>query len=408
MFGGVGYPGQGSTGNLNDLFKYTHQTGQWTWMKGDTTIHAPGVYGTAGSPSASNKPGGRHYNSWWTDQNGAFWLFGGLGRDKNTVKIDNMNDLWKIEPPCNPVFLSAVNSTLCVGGTASLSMSPPDNSQVSWYNSPSSTVALGTGSTYVTAPLPSPATYSYYASVATCSAAPRSVAVLTVYALPQISISAPAAVCHGSTFTVSASGGQTYTWNTGSGSAVITLTAGLPGNTVVVIGTDQYGCENSATSTVAVNPLPTVSATSSKTLECYTAPVTFSASGAQSFLWSGGQTTASFSLSNLPIGTNTFAVTGTDANGCKSTATLSFVSSECLGLQSQDAGHVRIYPNPARGFLYIEPQKDRAEVTIHDAIGRRVYYAPALRSGTPIVFDLPPGVYVLSHGEGGATRFIVE
>src|SRR5690349_6611154 len=40
----------------NDLWKYNPGTGQWTWVSGDNTTNASGVYGTKGTAAAANKP----------------------------------------------------------------------------------------------------------------------------------------------------------------------------------------------------------------------------------------------------------------------------------------------------------------------------------------------------------------
>ncbi len=49
VFGGAGYDsvGNGST-DLNDLWRFDPQTGQWTWMSGSNMAGAKGVYGTLG------------------------------------------------------------------------------------------------------------------------------------------------------------------------------------------------------------------------------------------------------------------------------------------------------------------------------------------------------------------------
>ncbi len=48
-------------GYYNDLWKYNPETNLWTWMKGDTTVNQPGIYGTKGIAAALNKPRGREH-----------------------------------------------------------------------------------------------------------------------------------------------------------------------------------------------------------------------------------------------------------------------------------------------------------------------------------------------------------
>ena len=66
-------------GAFNDLWKYSN--GNWTWISGNNTGNATGIFGTQGIPSASNYPGAREYAVGGIDSSGSFWLFGGLGYD---------------------------------------------------------------------------------------------------------------------------------------------------------------------------------------------------------------------------------------------------------------------------------------------------------------------------------------
>jgi N-acetylneuraminic acid mutarotase len=67
---------------------------EWTWAAGSNIANQSGVYGTQGTPAASNSPGGRDGGVGWTDASGNFWLFGGIQNPSPTT--DNyFNDLWK-------------------------------------------------------------------------------------------------------------------------------------------------------------------------------------------------------------------------------------------------------------------------------------------------------------------------
>ena len=98
MFGGAGYASGTPQNQLNDLWVYNTATHQWTWVNGGSqpvttsALGNPGSYGPAGT--ATNQPGGRFGASGWTDGNGHFFLFGGLGVDSNGNPGD-LNDLWE-------------------------------------------------------------------------------------------------------------------------------------------------------------------------------------------------------------------------------------------------------------------------------------------------------------------------
>ncbi len=99
MFGGEGNDPQFTNGPYNDLWEYSPSTKEWTWMSGSSTV--PGnqmaVYGTEGTASAGNVPGGRTESVSWMDGSGNFWLFGGAGFDANGSN-GTLNDLWEYSP----------------------------------------------------------------------------------------------------------------------------------------------------------------------------------------------------------------------------------------------------------------------------------------------------------------------
>ncbi len=99
LFSGYGLDSSGTQGILNDLWKYNPVSNQWTWMKGDTRVDQPGVYGVKGTANISNKPGARYVSTSWTDSNDKFWIFGGDGFNGSTQGI--LNDLWKYDPSTN-------------------------------------------------------------------------------------------------------------------------------------------------------------------------------------------------------------------------------------------------------------------------------------------------------------------
>jgi N-acetylneuraminic acid mutarotase len=94
------FGGSNSAGSLNDLWRYSATTGQWTWISGSSDMNAPGVYGSQGVAEPGNVPGARNLAVSWADGTGALWLFGGIGLDA-TGNSGNLNDLWKFDPNSN-------------------------------------------------------------------------------------------------------------------------------------------------------------------------------------------------------------------------------------------------------------------------------------------------------------------
>lgn len=108
LFGGNGFDSTITDGNLNDLWMFDASQNEWAWMggsstfatkckTGSTTCSRPGVYGSLGTPAASNAPGARYGAAQSTDQNGNVWLFGGWGVDANGI-WGYLNDLWEFTP----------------------------------------------------------------------------------------------------------------------------------------------------------------------------------------------------------------------------------------------------------------------------------------------------------------------
>jgi len=97
LFGGVGYDAASAVGNLNDLWKYSTSTSEWTWVSGGIGDNASSVPGTQGTGSPADVPGGRNSVSSWIDSSGNLWLFGGYGYD-SAGALGYLNDLWQYNP----------------------------------------------------------------------------------------------------------------------------------------------------------------------------------------------------------------------------------------------------------------------------------------------------------------------
>jgi hypothetical protein len=97
LFGGQGRDTKGTAYVLNDLWKFSVWTSQWTRIGGSARKNMSGVYGLAGVSAADNLPGGRSNAVPWIDSAGTLWLFGGYGID-STGALGTLNDLWQFTP----------------------------------------------------------------------------------------------------------------------------------------------------------------------------------------------------------------------------------------------------------------------------------------------------------------------
>lgn len=131
---------------------------------------------------------------------------------------------------------------------------------------------------------------------------------------PQVSITGdgPLALCPGDDVVLSATGADTFQWSTGASGAAIVVTQ--PG-TYAVTGTTACGT-GTANVTVISSPGPLVSITGD-TAPCAGSTTELSASGADSYVWSTGETGSSITVS-MP---GTYSVTGTSSCGTAQAST---------------------------------------------------------------------------------------
>lgn len=138
-----------------------------------------------------------------------------------------------------------------------------------------------------------------------------------VYPLPTIDAGADVAICEGDQTVLTASGGDSYTWDNGLGGGASQTVSPNSTTNYTVTGTDANGCENTDQVEVTVNILPTVEAGADVEV-CEGNEVTLEAinpDGA-SITWDGG---VSDGVAFTPaLGATTYTVTA-ELNGCEST-----------------------------------------------------------------------------------------
>lgn len=98
-------------------------------------------------------------------------------------------------------------------------------------------------------------------------------------------------------------------------------TAGTYDATYYTLGGFWSSCVDFSTTSITVNPLPTITAGASQTTICNGSPTTLSQGGGTSYVWNQGLGAVT-SPTVMPTTSTTYQVTGTDANGCTGTATV--------------------------------------------------------------------------------------
>ena len=143
-----------------------------------------------------------------------------------------------------------------------------------------------------------------------CSSVSNAISVV-VNPLPNATItSSGSTACLGSSVTLTANGGATYSWSNGSTNQSITVTAG---NTYTVTATSAAGCTSTASETVTFNANPAVTiAANGPTVFCQGGSLTLTATGGANYVWSNGDQGAATTVTQ----SGAYFVTVTNAAGC--------------------------------------------------------------------------------------------
>lgn len=337
---------------LNDVWRYSTAKDEWTWMKGSSTGNQMGVYGTLGITAPANTPGGRHSQAGWKDKAGRLWVYGGRGANA-IVSAADLNDLWRFDVcdlPDPPKNVSPTPSLICSGASVSLTVS--SSGPVTWYASSVSSVALNTGTSYVTPTLQatgSPSLYTYYVSSSvSCGEGPRTEINVTVAPTPELKLSSSdMTICAGETVDLFLSGAMTYT------------------------------LQNNAFSTTFAVPNVTL-LVSPKVISAYT-------------------------------------LTGLSQEGCSATVVYHQYVDACTGMEkNSDEKHVYTYPNPHRNGFTISSNKisEKCYFELQNLTGQVVLTGNINSHAHEVsTANLSPGIYhlkILEENKTVAAKKIVK
>ncbi len=338
--GGLGGGLVGGSGGYN-IYGFSGNPGDGGTQTGPGSIGYPGTAGVGGAGSGGGYSGG----------GGGGGLYGGSGSDAyngggggssytdpllctGVVHTQgysgaNGNGLVVLCPFPAPGTVTGVLS-VCNGSTTTVS-DPSGDAGGTWS---SSNPAIGTVDAVsgVVSGIANGTTIITYSVSNACGTA-TATAEVTVNPLPSISttVGTGTAICYGSTTTLTATGGVSYTW---SPSTALSATTGTsvdanPTSDIAytITGTDGNGCVNTGMVSVTVNPLPTISTTvGSGTAICYGSTTTLTATGGVSYTWSPAtalSATVGTSVNANPTSDITYTITGTDGNGCVNTGMVS-------------------------------------------------------------------------------------
>ena len=269
-----------------------------------------------------------------------------------------------------PTLVIATSSTvICSGNSATLTGSGAVT--LSWTAGPSAAV-------YTMSPL-STANYTLFGSTNNCTN--TLVQTLSVNITPTLNTTAsPTVICSGKVTNLSASGANTYVWTGGPSTAVYAATPQINTTFTVTGMVTASGCTNTAVRTISVNASPTLNIASTGTAICIGNSETLTATGADTYSWTGGPTVPVYTMS--PLSTTNYTLRGTDAsNGC--TAIAVYV--------------LTVNPLPVIGITPLYPSVCYARTTTLIATGATNYsWTNGPGSGSFVITPLQTSTYIVS------------
>jgi len=203
---------------------------------------------------------------------------------------------------------TASPETICLGQSAVLSAG--GGTTYSW----------STGQTGATITV-SPTTTTAYAVTVTANGCTDTTDVTVTVNEVNASVSASATtICPGLPVVLTASGGSTYSWNTGQAGETITVNPVV--NTTYSVTVSNQGCTGLASVTVMMGDTLTPTIIATPDTLCVGQAGTLTAEGGGTYQWNSGQTSASINVA--PTSTTTYVVTVTNS-GCVGAAQATIV-----------------------------------------------------------------------------------
>jgi len=288
---------------------------------------------------------------------------------------------------------SAGSNSICAGQSVTLNSSAINYTNITWSNAQTGTAITVTNSG------------TYYATATNaCSVAVSNSIIVTVNPLPTVTaLTSTSIVCSGQTVTLTASGANTYTLVTVGAFGGTTIINPPMTITYTVIGKNTLtGCTNTASLIQNVNPLPTLTISTSNTLLCVGQAAILSVSGANTYSWNAGPTTNTLAVN--PTVNTVYNVTGVDLNGCVNSNGIMQNVTTCTGIENTNVKSVisKVYPVPSNDNVNIElsnvNDNSKISINIYSVEGKKVSTSETELNGNKTnisVVDLKSGMYIL-------------
>ena len=151
--------------------------------------------------------------------------------------------------------------------------------------------------------------------------------------------------------------------------------------------------------TLVLTPIPEVTISGGDVTVRKGESVRLIATGAESYIWSSGETNPIIDV--YPTETTTYTVTGYNGS-CSSTASTTIIVEGTIGIHTAERNDISLFPNPTTATVNINFKPGHIVVT--DATGRKVIeFESTEKQCTLDVSNLPNGIYfVQANGNDGS------
>jgi hypothetical protein len=303
----------------------------------------------------------------------------------NSLGCTAVANIAVITNPSPTLNLLANNNLICVG------------TQVNITASGATTYTWDSGATTSSISVSPAVTTVYTVTGVTNSCSSTGTIAIAVF-IPTIAVTGNTSICIGQSSTLTATGANSYNWSNGftSASILVNPTATSIYSVAALTTSSGINCPSTASIQVSVKPNPTVTATPARTVMCKGESNTVTVSGASTYSWNTGATTASITVTSSLVTTVNYSVIGTSSLGCSSTGTAQVKINSCTGLDEIAVGKtpVLVYPNPSSGDINISAAND-VDLMIVNELGQLVYSINLNQNNnhSATVKNLSAGVY---------------
>jgi hypothetical protein len=250
---------------------------------------------------------------------------------------------------------------------------------------------------------PKTVTYSFTVSSDTCGIVHH--VTVTVNPTPTAVINGSHAICEGSTDHLLASGGTGYLWNTNNTSASVFVSPDSM-TTYSVTVNNSFGCTDSTSFSVSVNPLPVVSFAGLPDTACVNGGTSVLSPIPLGGVFSGAGITGNiFNPTGVSTGNDTITYFYTDSVNCSNSISHSVYIDVCNGIAETESSlyPLLVFPNPAVDHVTIVFRINTPgdyTICMSDMLGRTINKREGIavageNSDVISLREIPKGIYVI-------------